>query len=371
MSIVRGRLRAYAVPLAEDWSGAAGAGRERRGWVLALEDDQGRVGFGEAAPFPGFGLESHDAAGASLRLALPKFVGLSRDSYAVAIADLRGLAPVAAAPSARHAIDEALHDLIAQEMGVSLARYLGGAQALTEVPANATIPRVPPDRAAALGREAAAAGARTLKLKVGGVAREEDAARIRALREAVGPKARIRIDANQAWSVEDAIESLRSFAPYEIEYAEQPVSAEDIPGLARVRAEGGVPIAADESIHDLESAEAVLYRSAADVLILKPMVLGGLRAARSVLSFAQDMGVPVVVTSLLDGAVGRVAALHLAASLGPTPFDHGIATGGALRGDVASAPAFARGVVPVPDRPGLGVAPEPEFWSGAITVEAE
>jgi o-succinylbenzoate synthase len=371
VSIVRARLKPYSLPLRDPWPSADGDVKERRGWILALEDDLGRVGLGDAAPFPGFGLETHASAGAGLRLVLPRLVGLGRDGYAGAIADLPALAPVAATPTARAAIDCALHDLIAQGHGLSLARYLGGASTLREVPINVTVPRVPPERAAEIGGRAVSSGIRTLKVKVGGANAREDEARLQALRDAVGPEIKIRVDANQAWTPEEAIESLRSLARFDLEYAEQPVSAEDLEGLARVRRGVPVRIAADESVRDTRSAEMVVYRSAADILILKPMALGGLREARSVQNVAADAGMPVVVTSLVESAIGRAAALHFAASLGATAFAHGVATGEALASDLASTPAPSRGTIAVPEGPGLGIVLPAEFWSEAFTVEAE
>jgi len=371
VSIVRARLQAYSLPLRDAWPSADGDVKERRGWILALEDDLGRVGLGDAAPFPGFGLETHASAGAGLRLVLKRLVGLRRDGFAGAIADLTALAPVAATATARAAIDCALHDLIAQGAQLSLARYLGGMDTLREVPVNGTIPRVAPDRAAELGARAVASGIGTLKVKVGGAPPREDEERLRALREAVGPAIRIRVDANQAWSPEQAIESLRALARFDLEYAEQPVAAEDLEGMARVRRESPVKIAADESVRDTKSAEMIHYRDAADILIVKPMAVGGLREARSVQNVALDGAMPVVVTSLLESAVGRAVALHFAASLGATPFAHGVATGGALTEDLADTPLPSGGALPVPEGPGLGVTLPEEFWRDATTVEEE
>jgi o-succinylbenzoate synthase len=371
MSIVRARLKAYSLPLRDAWPSADGDLNERRGWILGLEDDLGRVGLGDAAPFPGFGLETHASAGAGLRLAMPRLVGLHRDSYPAAIAELPRLAPVAAAPTARAAIDCALHDLIAQSAELTLASYLGGAGTLREVVANVTIPRVPPERAAEMGARAAASGVGTLKLKVGGAASSEDTARLRAVREAVGPGVRIRVDANQAWSVEEALTALRALASFDLEYAEQPVAADDIEGLARVRRDSPVPIAADEALRSTATAEMVLYREAADIFILKPMALGGLREARSVLNVAGERNLPVVVTSLVESAVGRTAALHFAASLGATRYAHGLATADALREDIAPSPPLVRGSLAIPGRPGLGIELPADFWSGAFEVEAE
>ena len=371
MSVIRARLKPYALRMRDPWPSADGPIAVRSGWVIAMEDEAGRAGLGDAAPWPGFGLETHASAGSALRLALDRLMGLPREAFAGVLSDLPRFAPVVATPAARSAIDIALHDLIAQEAGLPLARYLGGRSALAEGPANVAIPRVTPQRAAELGAKAVASGATTLKLKVGGVPVAEDGARIEALRSAVGPGVRIRLDANQAWNADEAIAALRAFARHGIEYVEQPVPAEALADMARVRRECGIRVAADEAVRGLRSVEAILDREAADILIVKPMVLGGLRIARAVLNLAEERGVSVVVTSLLECAVGRTAALHFAAGLGETSHAHGVATAGALAEDVADSPAIERGAVHVPDGPGLGVVPDDAFWRDAVVIEAE
>ena len=372
MSIVRARLASYALPFVGVWPAPGGRLAERTGFILALTDDDGRTGYGDAAPWPRFGVETVGSAGQALRGAMRRLVGLPAEDFPRAVERLRSLAPVAATPAARHAIDLALHDLLAQREGRPIARSLGGEGALGAVPANATIPRTGPERTAQLARAAVAAGAGTIKVKVGLAPVEEDTARLQALRDTVGPDIRLRVDANQDWSEEEAIRALRAFAPFGLEYAEQPVEAEALDAMARVRRETGVPVAADESVRDAASARRLLDAGAADILVLKPQVLGGLFPARAVAELARGRGARVVVTSMLESVVGRTGALHFAASLGPSPHAHGVATGGVLARDLAPGPPFERGVVPVPESPGLGVAPEdPGFWRGAYTVEGE
>ena len=372
MSLIRARLASYTLPLVDPWPAQGGPLTTRTGWLLALDDDSGRTGLGDAAPLPGFGLETHASAGLALRGSLRRLVGLGEEDMPRALEQLHRLAPAAAAPTARHAIDLALHDLLAQRDGVPLARFLSGDAALAAVTANAVIPRVDAERTVALAREALAGGAGTVKVKVGGAPLEEDVARLRAVREAAGPGVRVRIDANGAWGPDMAIDALRALAAFDLEYAEQPVAPDAIDALARVRRESGVPIAADESVRDAESARRVLDASAADVLIVKPMALGGLRPARAVADLARARGARVVVTSLVESVVGRTGALHLAASLGASPHAHGIATGGALLRDLAPGPPFEGGAVRVPDTPGIGLSRlEPGAWRDQAVFELE
>ena len=352
MTIRRVLIHSYSWPLQPAWPSVEGPVHARVGSILILEEEDGRVGLGETAPWPGFGLETHASSVAALRIAARRLIGLPHEAYREAAADLPRLAPVAASPCARHAIDLALHDLAAQHAGVPVARLLGGSGALAEVPVNMAIPRLPAPEAAAAAREAIAAGFETIKLKVGGAAIQEDVERLRAVRDAVGAGTRIRIDANQAWSESEAMEALPKLRPFDIEYCEQPVAAEAIDAMARIRAACGVLIAADESVLDAATAKRIAAARAADIVIIKPMVLGGLHEARSIAVHARESGLQVVVTSLLESAVGQAGALHLAASLGPTPFAHGLgSTPGAK--PPHRAPDKPGGRMRVPSEPGL------------------
>ena len=370
MTIRKIWIRSYRFPLPEPWPSAEGPVTERTGSIVLLEEEGGWVGRGETAPWPGFGLETHASSVAALRGAASRLVGLPAEAYLEAAADLPRLAPVAASPCARHAIDLALHDLAAQHANLSLARLLGGTDALAEVSVNAAIPRLPADQAARAAIAAIASGVGTIKLKVGGTPLGEDVARVRAVREAVGPAVRLRVDANQAWSEGQAIQALAALRPFDIEYCEQPVAAEDIEALARVRAAAGVRIAADEAVRDLATARRIVAARAADILIVKPMALGGLQAARAVAAYGEEFGAAVVVTSLLESDIGRTGALHLAASLGSNRFAHGVAPVGWTPDGRRRETSYQAGKVRVPTEPGLGANVDAAFGSSAELVAA-
>ncbi len=362
-------IRSYSVPLREPWPSAEGPVTERVGSLVLLEEEGGWVGRGETAPWPGFGIETHASSVAAIRGAANRLIGLPREAYLEAVADLPRLAPVAASPCARHAIDLALHDLAAQNANLSLAQLLGGPNALAEVTVNAAIPRLPADKAARAAVAAVASGVWTIKLKVGGAPLPEDIARVRAVREAAGPSVRIRVDANQAWSEDEAIQALTALRGFDIEYCEQPVPADAIEALARVRAATGVRIAADEAVRDLATARRILAAGAADVLIVKPMALGGLHAARAVAALAEEFGAAVVVTSLLESDIGRTGALHLAAALGSNRFAHGVAPAAwTLAGGPRRAAAYPAGKIRVPTEPGLGANVDANFGGAAELV---
>ncbi|HET7067571.1 MAG TPA: o-succinylbenzoate synthase [Nocardioides sp.] len=206
------------------------------------------------------------------------------------------------------------------------------------VPVNATVPVVAPEAAHEIVRRS---GCATAKVKVAdpGTSLADDLARVEAVRDALGPTGRLRVDANGAWSVDDAIGAIVALdrAAGGLEYVEQPcASVED---LAACRRRVGVPIAADESIRRASDPYRVRDLEAADIAVLKVQPLGGVRAC---LRIAEDIGMPVVVSSALETSLGLAAGVALAAALPSLEHACGLATRSLLTGDVATP-----GLVPV------------------------
>lgn len=199
------------------------------------------------------------------------------------------------------------------------------------VPVNAIVPAVGPDRAAELVRES---GCTTVKVKVAeaGQSLGEDVARVGAVRDALGPDGRVRVDANGAWTVEQASASMEVLRDFDLEYVEQPCATVD--ECAQLRRRTDVPVAVDEGLRRAADPRHVHgLREAADVLVLKVAPLGGVRPA---LDVAAVYGIPVVVSSALDTSVGLAAGLALAASLPEAPLACGLGSGRLLKNDVAA-----------------------------------
>jgi len=215
------------------------------------------------------------------------------------------------------------------------------------VPVNSTIPAVGPDAAHAL---AVAAGCATAKVKVAerGQSLAEDVARVEAVRDALGPAGRVRVDANGGWDVDQAQRAVRALAPYGLEYVEQPCArVEELADLRRRLARAGldVPVAADESIRRAADPYRVRELEAADIAVLKVQPLGGVRAC---LQVAERIGLPVVVSSALETSVGIRAGLALAAALPELPYACGLNTVALLTDDLAVRPLVAEhGELPV------------------------
>ncbi|NYI80680.1 o-succinylbenzoate synthase [Nocardioides panzhihuensis] len=238
------------------------------------------------------------------------------------------------------------------------------------VPVNATVPAVGPERAHEIVTRS---GCATAKVKVAdpGQSLADDIARVEAVRDALGPAGRVRIDVNGLWAVDEAIAAIRVLdsAAGGLEYVEQPCPT--VEELAEVRRKVAVPIAADESIRRAADPYRVRDLEAADVAVLKVQPLGGVRAC---LRIAEDIGLPCVVSSALETSVGMAAVIALAAALPELPYACGLGTISMFTEDIAAAPLLPSGgvlpvlpVSPVPERliadPRLRAAPErTEFW---------
>lgn len=198
---------------------------------------------------------------------------------------------------------------------------------------NATIPAIEAARVAEVLERFP--GCRTAKVKVAepGQSLADDVARVRAVREVMGPEGRIRIDANGFWNVDEAEHAVHALGEYDLEYVEQPCAT--VPELADLRRRikyMGIPVAADESVRKSADPLAVARARAADLLVIKAQPLGGVTRALQIITAA---GLPVVVSSALDTAVGLSQGAALAAALPELSFDCGLGTSSLFLDDVA------------------------------------
>ncbi len=234
-----------------------------------------------------------------------------------------------------------------------------------------TVPAVGPRRAHEI---VAASGCRTAKVKVAepGQPGPADLDRVEAVRDALGPGGRLRVDANGAWTVSQAARMLRAMAPFGLEYAEQPCAT--LAELAELRRLVDVPLAADESIRRAADPLAVRAAGAADIVVLKAAPLGGVAPA---LRIARECGLPVVVSSAVESSVGLAAGVALAAALPDLRYDCGLGTMSLLDGDVTATPLVpVAGELPVraavPDAGRLAAfQSDPAPWRARMTAAAQ
>jgi len=213
------------------------------------------------------------------------------------------------------------------------------------VAVNATVPAVAADRVGAV--LARFDGCRTAKVKVAepGQVLGDDIARVRAVREAMGPEGRVRIDANGGWNLDEAEHALHALAEFDLEYAEQPcASVSELAELRRRIGYMGIPIAADESVRKADDPIAVARAGAADLIVIKAQPLGGVARA---LSIVAEAGLPAVVSSALDTSIGLAMGVALAAALPELDYDCGLGTASLFAADVAAPPLRpVRGLLP-------------------------
>lgn len=334
-------LRSFELPLARPLHTATGVIEARRGVAIRVRDASG-VGVGEATPLAGW-TESYEACQTVLA--------------AVAAADdpIRSLTDerLRTRPAARHGLSLALADHRARLAGVPLYRHLGGEGSVRRVRANATIGDGDVPTTVAATVDAIDAGFTALKVKVGARPVEDDVERLSHVRDAVGPVVELRADANGAWTREQAQRAFDGFAALDVAYVEQPLPADDLAGHATL-SESTVGVALDEglvgrAVDELEACFAV-----ADVVVLKPMALGGVDRALDVARRALAAGLVPVVTTTVDGVVARTAAVHVAAAIPDRPAC-GLATASLLAADLCRDPApLEDGSIRVPQSPGIG-----------------
>lgn len=350
MKLVRARVRPFALPLHTPLESAHGRSAERRGCLLELESEGGLVGYGEAMPIAGFPGET---LGEAQRVLVEASEALLADSASETSLD----ALLGDAPLSRTALQVALTDLAAREAGESLARHVaGGASVRSELALNALVLGRGPDEVERNAAAAYAQGFRTFKLKLGHDP-AADLARVAALRGAVAD-ARIRLDANEAWSEAEAARALEALAPHDIEFLEQPVPARSGDAFARLKQDSPVRLALDEAVSSHAAASHAIEAGLAEVLVLKPALLGGPRATLALGRRAAAAGIDVVVTSLLDSAIGVAHAAECAAALPSGDLAHGLATQQIFACDLAAG-CVKDGRWVRTEAPGLGVAPDP------------
>jgi o-succinylbenzoate synthase len=294
--------------------------RDRTGIIVQVFDQFNSFGLGESSPLIGFEMETIIHTARTLKRMQKVLIG-EAISTIDDILDL--LTTHNLPPAAKHGIELALLNLLASHQQKPLAKLLHSSHR-PKVSVNALIGQVSPELAVIKTRQFCQEGYKCLKVKVGD---SLDLARVQAVRttadafthqinqthKQTNQRIQIRIDANQAWTVSEAIQKLKVFAGLDIEYVEQPVNADNLNGMAEVQNSVKIAIAADESIKNMEGLEQVIKTKAASIVILKPMALGGILTAQKAAKVALEAGLDVVFTSTLDGAIARLGALHLAA----------------------------------------------------------
>ena len=326
-----------SLPLREPFATANGVVSARDILLLRLEDpSDGAVGFGEAAPF-----EPYD--------------GVPLEAVAEALSNGSSDGP----PQARTAEEMARLDLEARRQGRPI-----GEPGAERIAVNRTLPAGPPDEVAARAREGVSEGFACFKVKVG---LPDDVERVAKVREAIGTWPALRLDANGAWSVDEAVAAIEALEPFDLQLVEQPCRT--LEEMAEVHRAVNVPIAADESVATAAYVRAAANVRACDSVNVKLAASGGFTAAREALRAAIENGLNPFLSSTLDGPWGIAAALQLAATE-KISLACGLATLELFDASLARAlPPPVQGLMAVPQGPGLGVAVDDDAIAEVLVEE--
>jgi o-succinylbenzoate synthase len=363
MKILEIQWNTYRLPFLNSFTTAHGVMTARAGIIVQITAERGISGIGEIAPLPASGGGSLADACALLPALAARLHDKTLDEaleLVLAEGKIGTRAASAFSSPALCGLEIALLDAIGKAEGCGVCSLLSLADITPRatVPVNAIIAARSKEAAIAAAREARNNGFRCVKLKVGvGGGTREEIERVAAVRDAIGPATHLRLDANEAWNLEEAIVILSRCVPYTIQYVEQPLKAHDLAGMHALRQAVPIPIAVDEALHSPESARLILDNEAADILVIKPQLAGGLRAGQQIIQAAAERGVYSVITSTFEAGIGVVAALHLAAASPAITLECGLGTLHLLVDDLVVNDLSVRdSFLAVPTGPGLGIA---------------
>ncbi len=290
-----------------------------RDYVLRIDTDAGISGYGACAPTP---VITGDTVGSILYAVNEVYAPLLKGQ--TVSEELLPLVQKALFhnSSPKAAVDIALYDLLAKEKGVSLYGYLGGDKAPLSLETDATVSLGTPEVMAEEAKKHLAEGFTAIKVKLGGP-KETDVERLKALLPLFGKDVKVRLDANQAWSVEDAVYVCDACVKMgmNIELIEQPVHYADLDAMVAVTKAVPYPILADECVFGPEEAKRILAMGGCNMVNIKLMKCGGIYEAQRIHKIASEYGVPCMLGCMMEGPVSITAAAHFGAAVGIKCYD--------------------------------------------------
>jgi len=346
----------FDIPLTSPFRISIGELSAANDLLVRVHTDQGITGIGEACPFPPITGETQSTNAAAARTVRDMVIG--KDP--LAIDDLlRLIGPIVHSnPSTVAAFEMAFFDILGQVAGLPLFRLFGGTKNVFETDITTGLDTLEAMRAEA--KEHADKGYKTLKVKVG-LDPDEDYAHIAAIRAAVGPKVNIRIDANQGWTVPQAIYGLKKMAPLGIQFCEQPVLASDTAGLKAVRSESPITIMADEAVFGPADAVKLVRAEACDTFNIKLMKAGGMLNSIRIAHIADAANMRCMVGCMLETRLGLTAAAHVVASQANIIYADLDGSADQTIDPIVDGITVDAGTLTLPEKPGLGCDVDPAF----------
>jgi L-alanine-DL-glutamate epimerase-like enolase superfamily enzyme len=312
LKITRIETIPISVPLKPEFairSGRGGAHTVSPFLLVKVHTDEGLTGVGEASCTPRWSGEDQVTGAHLIRTYLePLLVG--QNPLEVETLTQKFRLAFAANFFTKAAVEMALWDIAGKAAGKPVYELLGG-KAREFVPTKWSVSGVEPEKAAEIAKWAIEQGFKAMKVKVG-IDPESDVARVRAVRDAIGPKIKLGVDANGGWSPDVVLKTIERLREFGIYFAEQPIAPEELALMPELRKKIGIPLVADESIYTLQDAKTLAQLGAADVFSVYVGKAGGIGPAKKIADFAETRGLKCTVGSNLELGVGSAAMVHLA-----------------------------------------------------------
>ncbi len=325
--------------------------------LVRIRTDQGLEGWGEASSFRAIVGETQKinlAAASELRDLL---IGKDALAYASRVRDMDAFLPFNS--TIKSAFDLALYDIASKQANLPLYRFLGGEKRTMETDLTMGISSL--EKAGDDALKIVKQGFRKIKTKVG-IDPEEDILRLRAIRDAVGPDIKIRIDANQGWDRVTAVKCLNAMEPLDIEFCEQPVRRNDLDGMRYVSERCSIPLMADESVFSPEDAMAVIQKQAAPMINIKMSKSGGLKNAIMIANICEAAHIPCMTGCMSESGLANTAFCHFAMAHPIVRYFDLDANVGHLDEPIVGGVGIENGNIVFPDDIiGIGAYPDPDF----------
>lgn len=336
--------------------------------ILKVHTDEGITGYGEIMELPAYsGISLESIYYAQKNYLTDAIIG--QDPFDIERIFARMNSALPFNECAKSAIDIALHDIMGKSTGLPVYKLLGGNFGKVPV-TGALVDIMPPDESAEYAKmQIKKLGVRNVKVKIGD---PDSIKRVEAIREAIGPNIKIRVDANAGYRVDEALRVIRGLEPYDLELVEQPVAGQDLQGMCEIKNQVDIPIEADESVNTIQDALKVIKMNAADIILIKFQKPGGLYYSKKLAGIAEAAGIPCVAGGAFGGAFSKVACQHLATATsqlqkgyaceGPMPWHGkpGESKINLLKESLLET-TYKEGFITAPNKPGLGVEPNEEM----------
>lgn len=355
MTIKRITVHGIRLPLKRPFKIAYDTYHDIESLVVRIDTTTGLTGWGEAVVDQHVSGETWQSARTLITQELALLL-IGQPAEAIGAFHHRANLRTRHSPSAKAALDIALHDLLARQCGLPLYSLLGGRfHRQLELPS--VISMLAPEEMARQAAEACRQGHRSIKIKLGDTA-QADIERIARVREAISPNTALRVDANQGWSAKQALQVIAGSRSHRVDWYEQPVDIENLEALARVTQATDAVIMADEPIHGTRDMLQVIRLAAADMVNIKLMKSSGLHAARCMAELGMAADIPCQIGSMVESSIATLAGAHLALAH-PNIIANDLVGPAMISSDVADLPGDQT-CIRLDDAPGLGVRIDPD-----------